>query len=630
MIKYLAGILFVFGFGFVHAQTDTSILLQAIEIQDQLSSSDKFSNAPQDLLEESMGVDQLKSLAELISNGSGVYVKSYGPSSISSISSRGSGASQNLVLWNDIPLNNPMIGQLDFGLLSGFLFDKISLNKNPSSANWGSGAIGAVINLTDQIHWNKGLNYVLQSSMASFQNVQSGGQIAYSKKGWNIALEGTYLKAKNNFPYYVSNHMEPKLLNNAIVKQHNIKPSLHFKWNNKHISSFHSWFQTSERQIPPTTTQNYSFAFQNDASNKFLVEHNMLFNRTQVQMKAYYSDEKLRFVDSLNQVDDTSYFNRYVTQIEYIKEFNKGTNFRIGNQIIRNKAFHPSYKQQRFSTEISTYINFLQTIRSWKFGLHGRVSKFSKSNTQFIPSGTIEKIWGTHLKSSIKINRNYRLPTLNEFYWIPGGNVDLKPEFGWSQEFVNIYNPIKKNRNIIISLGLFNRLINDWILWSQKEGEFFYAPQNIASVWSRGIDSKFDIKITKGNHTFLFSNTYQFVLSTNQKALSNPTIKKGSQLFYTPKHQAYTSLKWSFRRWVIKLNHQYIGSVTGINEDISAYIIGDIDIENSIKIKQNNFIIFGSIKNFTNQNYRVVERRPMPGRNFTAGLIFTNKSNKNE
>ena len=50
----------------------------------------------------------------------------------------------------------------------------------------------------------------------------------------------------------------------------------------------------------------------------------------------------------------------------------------------------------------------------------------------FIPSAGAEYNISGRYPTAIKINaaRNYHKPTLNELYWIPGGNPGLKPEDG--------------------------------------------------------------------------------------------------------------------------------------------------------------------------------------------------------
>jgi outer membrane receptor for Fe3+-dicitrate len=72
--------------------------------------------------------------------------------------------------------------------------------------------------------------------------------------------------------------------------------------------------------------------------------------------------------------------------------------------------------------------------------------------------------------------------------------------------------------------------------------------------------------------------------------------------------------------WSIRYQHLVIGETLGANDLIPRYHVGNIHLAYSFK--QNNFSgkIFTSINNIYNQNYRVVERRPMPGTNLLFGI----------
>jgi outer membrane cobalamin receptor len=84
--------------------------------------------------------------------------------------------------------------------------------------------------------------------------------------------------------------------------------------------------------------------------------------------------------------------------------------------------------------------------------------------------------------------RGYRAPNFDDLYWneqFLKGNPDLKPESSWSWE-----GGVEKAWG---SLGharatYFTRTVKDLIQWVDKNGDFVYSPENVASALVRGYE----------------------------------------------------------------------------------------------------------------------------------------------
>ena len=87
------------------------------------------------------------SLADQLTREGGLFIKSYGPGSLSTLSLRGSNASQTAVLWNGINICSPMLGLFDLTLIPTFLIDQATIQYGGSGASLGSGAIGGALHL---------------------------------------------------------------------------------------------------------------------------------------------------------------------------------------------------------------------------------------------------------------------------------------------------------------------------------------------------------------------------------------------------------------------------------------------------------------------------------------------------
>lgn len=90
--------------------------------------------------------------------------------------------------------------------------------------------------------------------------------------------------------------------------------------------------------------------------------------------------------------------------------------------------------------------------------------------------GTVEK---GNIVAKASISRNYRFPTLNDLYFLPGGNPDLKSEHGFTYD-VGLSFSVGKENVYALSGGInwFDSHIDDWIIWLPTTKGFF-SPRNL-------------------------------------------------------------------------------------------------------------------------------------------------------
>lgn len=79
-----------------------------------------------------------------------------------------------------------------------------------------------------------------------------------------------------------------------------------------------------------------------------------------------------------------------------------------------------------------------------------------------------------------KVAYNYRFPSMNDLYWRPGGNPDVKPEDGYSYDASVAYRK-QLYRGLFLDAEVSGYLmyIDNWILWLPKDGnQWVWTPQN--------------------------------------------------------------------------------------------------------------------------------------------------------
>ncbi|MEL6614500.1 MAG: TonB-dependent receptor [Bacteroidota bacterium] len=87
------------------------------------------------------------SVAEWLGARAPLHVRRYGPAGLATVTMRGASASQTLVLLDGQPLTDPQLGQLDLSLLPTALLGGAEVLHGGGAHLYGSGAVGGVVSL---------------------------------------------------------------------------------------------------------------------------------------------------------------------------------------------------------------------------------------------------------------------------------------------------------------------------------------------------------------------------------------------------------------------------------------------------------------------------------------------------
>ena len=170
-------------------------------------------------------------------------------------------------------------------------------------------------------------------------------------------------------------------------------------------------------------------------------------------------------------------------------------------------------------------------------------------------------------------------------------------------------------------ITFFNRQIKNWIYWTPAEGKAFWTPQNLTKVWSRGLEVRGNWGWQIKQLQLKIAGGYDWILSTNQVALTTPNIAEGEQLFYVPKHRLFGKLEANFTGFQFIYGHQYTSQVRTPNANLlDDYQLGNASINYAFQKAWFAGRVFFNTNNLWNSNYQIIEHRPMPGTNYEIGL----------
>ena len=561
------------------------------------------------------------SLPDLLERETGVFVKSYGLGSSATTSIRGGSAGHTAVTWNGLPLQSPMLGQLDFSLLPMLFVDEASLQRGGNTASWGSGAVGGTVGLRSKPLSYDGLEANAQTVLGSFGLWDQQLRVKYKSGRWGFNSRLFHREAQNDFTYTLVNG-DRKRQSNAAFSQQGLLQEAYWQPHSKHQLALYAWWQTTARELPPTTTQNISQASQRDSTLRTALRWRYLGNRSVWHLRLGWFREAIDFRDELIRFRALSHFHTLLGELEGEWQLSNGMELQAGFFYNYTAADADGYGDNRpEQNRQAVFASLRQSFGSLTAQLSLRQALVDGALVPFVPALGVEYqlLDGLRLKSSAR--RNYRVPTLNDLYWRPGGNADLQAEEGWSVDGgFKLQLPLGDGA-ISYSATAFNRRIDNWILWGIAEGQSFFSANNLTEVHSRGLEQRVDWEWSQGDCSVQLSGGYDYIRSTNEIALEQPRLAAGELLAYTPEHQGFARLELEWRKLQCSYQHRWVGQVRTLNKNtLSGYELGYTQVRYALDWQGWRLDAFGRVDNLWDTDYRILEGRPMPGRNFQIGI----------
>ena len=616
------------------------------------------------------------SMADVLTFNSAIFVKNYGRATLSTVAFRGTSPSHTQVSWNGMKINNPMLGMTDFSMIPSYFIDDASLLHGTSSVNETGGGLGGAVKLSTKPSNNKGFGLQYIQGIGSFKTFDEFLRLTYGDNHWQISTRAVYSSSPNDYKY--RNHDKKENIydeNMNIVDQYypvernrsgaykdfHLLQEVYYNTGKGDRFGLNAWYINSNRELPMLTVDHGSDTDfdnrQREQTFRGVVSWDHLRENWKMGAKAGYiyswmaydykrdvgngimthmTRSRSRINTLYAQVDGEYYlgkrwlFTANVSLHQHIVESeDKNIVKQDGNRAI------VGYRKGR--PELSGSISAKwRPIERLGVSVVIREEMFGKEWTPIIPAlfidGLISKTGNIVAKASI--SRNYRFPTLNDLYFLPGGNPDLKRESGWSYDAGLSFSV---GRSGIYSLSgsatWFESYIKDWIIWLPTTKGFF-SPENIKDVHAFGVELKADLDVALSKQWQLGVNgTLSWTPSINNGEPRTPADRSvGKQLPYVPILSSTVTGSLSWRKWTFLYKWCYYSErYTMSSNDISLtgklppYFMSNISLEKILTFKWAELSLKGTINNLFNEEYLSVLSRPMPGINFEIFIGITPK-----
>jgi iron complex outermembrane receptor protein len=625
------------GVFFIHIQLQgqNSLSEDTIRIKEVIISRKQISSDLPGFRKISIDTTLLKnynniSLAELLALSSQVFIKSYGSGGTSTSSLRGTGASHTQVSWNGININNPMLGQTDFSLITSGLIDDIRISLGGASMETGNGGIGGIISLENNPDWSNRTSVMVNPDAGSFSRYVLLAGVKTGNDNFQSVTKAHVNYSQNDFPYLNTEISSEPVLEKRENSQLSRKDFLQEFYLRKEDNDFSAriWYQLTDRNLPGSMliqsgTQGEK---QVDESIRSIFSYESERGKTDYFVTGAWMHDRLDYSNPLASIESKNVSNSFTLKGGIETRILNSTKLRIfindelnaiqsnnyEDNVTRNTAsitvIADKKSRNRFGTTImirETLDNTVLLIPDFSAGAEFRLFP---GEDHFLRSG---------------FSRTSRIPSMNDRYWFPGGNEQLKNEYAFLYDLgYKMNHRLSPAISISSELGFFRNLIRDMIQWHPGEYTYWVA-DNLSKVNSTGFESSFSAAYSLNELSINLNAGYSFTRSVSAKAGTEKKIM--NQLIYIPENQAngsfYTGYKnfysvWTTiftgRRYIVVDNSRYLPGYTVSN------FIGGIKIPH----KQHSFDLNFRVENVFNFSYQAIAHYPQPGRSYHFSLLF--------
>ncbi len=599
-------LLLIFASGIIYAQSDSINKLDEIILKGNFSPVINSGYEVQ-VIPDSILSSGYESLGNLLQKQANFYFKQNGNGMVSSISLRGTSASQTGVYWNGIGINSALNGQTDFNTLQANSFDQLEVRKGGGSVLFGNGSVGGAINLKDEVNFNHARQARVLLGLASYDTYFTQLTGIWSSDSFYAKISGGAQTSENDYPYL---NTDLKNDNGAYVN-YNLNATLGYKINDLHTLRFNMSVFDNDRELSRTLSAESRAKLENK-DQRFLLDWTYLGNRYTSSVKIAFLHEDFQYLFDKNAPvsESVGSSDRLIGKYDFTYFLNNDMFFRSGLEF-ENAQGDGGNINGASRDDFTGYV--LMHHEPWKKFMYNASLRAGVSSAYEVPiiySLDARYVFTSSLSLRGAYSTNYRLPTFNDLYWEPGGNPELKPEFSSSGE-LGVEYQLKK---INISAGWYFIKSEDLIQWRPVTQDF-WSPVNIDNATNHGLEFMASYNHVIGNHLIALKASYDYTMATDDAT--------NKQLIYVPQHRAGGILDYAWNKWNFNYNLQYVGKVfitTTNTESIDDYLLSDISFRRSIC--KDKLTLNFKVNNLFDVNYQSVAFRPMPGRNYVFQINF--------
>lgn len=600
-------------------------------------------------------------LSDLILQNTPIFIKEYGRGAMATASFRGTAPSHTQVLWNGINLSNPMLGMVDFSTIPVYFIDNVSLLHGSGSLSENSGALGGIVKLQNTPDFMNRFSGRILSGIGSYGTQDEMIRLNLGNKKLQSQTRAFYNHSDNDYSFInkmiadidpvTGKYIYSRVRNeHAAYQNYGVLQELYFSPSERNLFSARYWYQNTERSLPKLLTDqsaNSNINRQKENAHRASFEWKN-FGRGTLDLQSGLNIQNMSYLllTRTSGAEDQRAINAVSTAVSsynkltYEYHFNKTFSFSAGV----NADFHQveslnapfdsaAYGYRKSRHEEALFLSLNKSIgQNWSVTVLGRQNFIDGHPTPVIPSLGVEYYPFAGRNFSIKSNiaRNYHQPSLNDLYYIPGGNPDLKPEEGVMADLGGSYSLTNAPTSFNLSLNGYASRISNWIIWLPST-RGYWVPFNMKTVDAKGFEFKAGLNGRLSSYKYHINGSYAFTRSVNKDDPMNWADESyGKQLPFIPVHSANLSANLSrngfHATWIWNYySKRYTTTSTDKDSEpdvIYPYMMNTLYLGKSFSFHKKSIDVELKIFNLFDEQYRTVLQNMMPGRNYSLLLRY--------
>lgn len=577
---------------FMGVSAQSSDTLFAVDIYSTLLEEEEL-RTPVDDVNQSIG-----DVATYLQKDSRFQIRQYAPGSVATLNLGGTNSAQTRILWEGIDISSMASGVVDLSLVPSTLLSSnaISTGANAAFANE-NGVVGGI-----NLNWTATKEPFFTTSIGASSIglrsfvVENGGRFSGLQYRSLIKAE----QSDNQYSYTLGNNdfiMKGMEYSSLTVLQRYEGSVGRVDWNTN------VWYTEGAKSNRGSVLTSGSRNHLEDRAVRGL------FSAKRKDWKAvlFYGKEWQSYTDtsSFLNITDTNTYDQISVKVS--KSGKKSST-----------SIYGAYVSGR-GTSRDAQLAQITGVHIQRFGkaLSGQI-KSTYWNGRFYGGAQVN--WsgqGTLGKHQLSGGTFYRLPTINDLYWVPGGNPDLFAEqsyglkygFKWSQKQWSLFATSDQL--------LFSNLIQ-WVpgnggVWRPENVENAYTSSTTLILRHQQAGLLNEVSLTHG-----YSRVLKAIVPANQ----------GKQLLYRPNVTGIHTVGYSRNNIDLQWRTHFLGSRHTLRDNASQGRLApelwcDFSLSTDVikKLK-----VLATVHNITGASRNFFPNYPMPGRYFSITLQLKSKT----
>jgi len=540
------------------------------------------------------------SAADYLVKDARYQLRQYAPGSVITSNFGGANASQSAIIWDGIDISSSASGVVDLSLVPAVLLRSDAVLEGSSAGASGINSIAGALNLGLAASGKREFMTLLNTDNIGGLGIGviSGGH--FGKVNYRSYLYSE--QSENNYPYTFGGQryiMEGMSYNQLTFLQRYQGSYRRSQW------STNVWYTSSEKRNRGSILSAPIPSLLEDESLRI----NYSWQKRKQRLTVFASREWQAYTDTLGAINlrDTNTYDQFTTQYKRV------------DQHVATIVDVNYYRAGGTSRDAQLpAITFRQNIKwSPRWSSLVRLGWFRESiypAAQVIWNNRSEKIPVQWTAGSF-----YRLPTLNELFWSPGGNPLLQPERSLGTK-LTATKSVKRWELTLASDQLF---VQGLIQWMPQNGSI-WAPQNVNRVFLSTQMAQLHYAKNGFESTSSINQQFTRILGVNAGTGANV----GKALVYRPNLQGVQTFSYRKGLNALQWRSHYLGSRHTLRDNdptgrLAAEFWTDISLVREFVDGQ--LIASATVHNVFDANRTYFPYFPMPGRYFSIQLKLSSK-----